>query len=398
MNRFLYRDFLRNTRFVLPPPWAVMLALIIYATPEAFVLFTDGIQRFRLARSPVSSAQVGVLMYATVAAALLRLWLTHPIFRKDYREWLLATRWQPAKSLPLGPVYLVPGDVLLIAGISALIAVRHPDYSPWLVPLVYLFVYLLLSAFAFFRLGPRRFGYATLFGVGCVVMWLNIVPVAAAIAAGTYLIAVYGLQQSLRKLSDFEPGVAERILNSQNIGSGADNRTKSVDAAWWIAKLAAQRSPIHFPWFDGLCITFTVGWLTTCLLMLLVDRNWRILLEPDKTYAGLLLAFPLFAGLIIARVVAYVDACRPPISILGRIFTGRLIIPSYDRAFVAPICALLGLFAGMMSIVVIGMAAVPLTVMFVIGSLLLTEPAYRDWILTSNCRIGPNFLFKSSNK
>ncbi len=82
---------------------------------------------------------------------------------------------------------------------------------------------------------------------------------------------------------------------------------------------------------------------------------------------------------------------RPPISILGRLATFRWVIPSYDRAFVAPIAGIVFLWGfagrelfrpGSQSIVGVSiLLTVALLVVFLPG------PSLRTWALTSECRI-----------
>ena len=41
-----------------------------------------------------------------------------------------------------------------------------------------------------------------------------------------------------------------------------------------------------------------------------------------------------------ARLIRYLNGYAPPLSLLGRLGTGRLIIPAYDQVFVAPLLAM----------------------------------------------------------
>jgi hypothetical protein len=58
------------------------------------------------------------------------------------------------------------------------------------------------------------------------------------------------------------------------------------------------------------------------------------------------LVLPVLAGIIgvVVRLFRYLDGYMPPTSLLGRLGTGRLIIPGYDRVFVAPAVAAIAAF------------------------------------------------------
>jgi len=57
----------------------------------------------------------------------------------------------------------------------------------------------------------------------------------------------------------------------------------------------------------------------------------------------LLLIIPYFAVFFacLFRILVYCDGYMPPISFVGRLATGRLIIPGYDQVFVAPLLIIL---------------------------------------------------------
>ena len=82
---------------------------------------------------------------------------------------------------------------------------------------------------------------------------------------------------------------------------------------------------------------------------------------------------------------------RPPISLLGRIATGRWIIPSYDRALVAPLAGLLIVGAALPRLISVSAQPsafeMPILVTTVLLVVLLSGPTFRDWALTSECRI-----------
>ena len=92
------------------------------------------------------------------------------------------------------------------------------------------------------------------------------------------------------------------------------------------------------------------------------------------------------------RLASFLNYYRPPISVLGRIRTGRWIIPGFDRCLVGPVLAVLA------ASTVLGLcqeAQVPqeITASLGITTVLLvtltTPPRLREWRLTGEHRIVP---------
>jgi hypothetical protein len=82
---------------------------------------------------------------------------------------------------------------------------------------------------------------------------------------------------------------------------------------------------------------------------------------------------------------------RPPISVLGRLATFRWVIPSYDRAFAAPLAGMLVLW-GFADLVLLrrgppSLAGVSLLLTAALLVAFLPGPSLRTWALTSECRI-----------
>ena len=96
------------------------------------------------------------------------------------------------------------------------------------------------------------------------------------------------------------------------------------------------------------------------------------------------------------RLVLYYWNYWPPISFLGRLRTGRWIIPAYDIGLVAPITIAVVGWGGLSAIRVVPhqqpLLVAPLVgalVATVLGLTFLTGPSHRHWRLTAPCRIKP---------
>ena len=114
--------------------------------------------------------------------------------------------------------------------------------------------------------------------------------------------------------------------------------------------------------------------------------------DPTQAGAGLGLVIIALLLVALARWVVYGAEHHPPISLFGRLWTGRLIVPGYDVVAVAPLTAAALAVAvplGLWRIgtgVPVAAAAGTLAVMAVV---LLGGPTLRHWQLTGHHRVVP---------
>ena len=142
-------------------------------------------------------------------------------------------------------------------------------------------------------------------------------------------------------------------------------------------------------------ISLLLGWCIFGLEALIPDRRDRLLLPtffllPETVF--------LFSGRIHFYFAGYAD----PISLWGRIWTLRWIIPGYDKALLGPLLTMLAAPA----VVIPGWAAgvpleiaLPMAISMVCLVALVTPPALLSWHLTGQHRLtsgivktNPNFV------
>jgi hypothetical protein len=97
----------------------------------------------------------------------------------------------------------------------------------------------------------------------------------------------------------------------------------------WPFKFLKTYEDIRRSYFGAFLLSLLLTWWLHVI-------RWVI---SEPYHLGLLVPFAVLAAFL--RIVVYGGIYRPPISLMGRIFTGRLIIPRYDKIFIAPICILL---------------------------------------------------------
>jgi hypothetical protein len=139
--------------------------------------------------------------------------------------------------------------------------------------------------------------------------------------------------------------------------------------------------------YDDTGISFFGAFLSSLLLTWWLHVIRWFISEPYLFILLVLLAFYV----AFLRIAVYGGAHRPPISLMGRIFTGRLIIPRYDKIFIAPICILL---AGIPLPFVLYLCGVATVWNFEICFFLIfflafsLPPTFNKWRLTGAYRIG----------
>jgi hypothetical protein len=340
--------------------------------------------------NPLREIQAKAVDVAAAAFGLYRALAFHPYARVAYRKWLTSTCWHSGRPLPLGPVALTIGDLLTLA--LGMLLVWSADPRAWTlaVPCIFAAGYLLATAGMLLLEGPRAFGYAVLCGLGGMLMFASRLEFALPIAAATYAVAWSGTRRSLARLPMYEPRALEKVASPT--ASAVDRiELRPLSAGWPFGPLCPKASTSGLPRFDAICISLVIGWVLFCAATLSAHLSAAGIVTGDDR--PLFLTFAPIVCLIACfiRMTIYMGGYRPPIGLAGRIATGRWIIPSYDRALVAPLLGLLIVAAtsarNLSPEAQTSIVELPLEVTAVFLVVLLSGPNFRDWALTSECRI-----------
>jgi hypothetical protein len=348
------------------------------------VLLHDSSPALPVALYSASYLQAWLLPAAPGLMADLTLWVAfiayggyrvvrfHPAFRGDYRDWLAQTPWRVGKPLPLGPVHLVPQDFVILGGMVAL---------AW--PLLGMDAFLLFRYFAIGYLGALAFalyigkaawcGYFIALNGGFLAVLWHYPGVFLAVSLVSYGIALAGLQQSLGRLpwdGAHRPQPGEET---------------QATLGWPYSQLGpkpvlARKHVVGKAIAAGLLI----GWLAYA-----IDQR----IQEEGIGAPLRASVPMaFVWLGLTRLVRYRVGYAAPLSLLGRLRTGRLVIKGYDQIFAAPLLAvftpiialLLGPRLGWPTdVLVAGALGISVAITFGMG------PGVLEWRLTGNHRITP---------
>ena len=282
------------------------------------------------------------LICCLVGWAAWRAYMINPSYKRSYLAWLQTTPWAPGKPLPLGRIELAPQDALWLA--AAVIAFGYWPISLY-VPLAFLIPYALMLTLVN-NVRKHYVPAGTAMGLLAMLPWLGMTtkqPGAVLVCAIAATAATeWGWRRTLR---DYP---WEAAPSSQFQYDVTKNQEADASCACW---------PLVHPW-RGTTIAPLIDWRGT--LLLATFFSWfaataALTINAVELYdAGRFnrpavdvahRALPLVAGGVgviagLMRLYRYAIWCAWPISLRGRMSTGRLIIPEYDKIFVAKLMAI----------------------------------------------------------
>ena len=325
-----------------------------------------------------------VVIFAVVLFGAYRALAFHPLSGVDYGRWLYYTPWRHPRPLPFGPVQLTLQDVLLV-GLGVL-ACHGSLKGQWVVPQAFLLSYLTCLGGLFAVCGLRWWTYLLVLGLGGVV-WLSPWSDAAAtaMAIALYPAARVALSASLAGFPWPEAVVSSVARFSTSMKTKRKRPWYDKNELGWPFDLLQR--PVEVPrrnWLHLAIETLLIGWVVHAFVSLIPGE----IEEP----AGLVPLTYLTLGLCLQRLFKYCWHFRPPISLWGRLLTGRWIIPGYDQVLVGPLCVAL---AGLVLPFTLERLGVPTRVWLPVNAALLIlahrgiGPSWPRWLLTGNYRLVP---------
>ncbi len=339
-----------------------------------------------------------VCLFAAGLYGFARVCYFLPLFRVGYREWLKGTPWQWPQALPDGPVLLRVQD-LLIVGLLTLGVMRSPSIEWYAALAAFLIGYHAAAVIALALTGETAIAYALVMLPGVCLRWQDhpwVVGLCVALIVG---LGQWGLVRSLRQFADWDLTLWKRWGWDALLGGRRDGfveAAKNRKFGWPFDRLGPQRFEFPVTVLFSLKVAVLCAWWSYLLMWLslhdipmLQSSAWKlslVLLQPALMLAGL-------------RLVTYHWGYLPPLGLLGRLRTGRLLIPRYDIIFLGPLLILLINFgvpfvadwAGLTMI-----STMPLVVGLMVFAALATPPSLDAWRLTGSHRIIAAMQWQSS--
>ena len=309
----------RQWRQILPPPGYTILFFVVYMLTYLvdFYFHLLGL----LVPEEVGMIRMPILILASASYGFYRVRVFHPSYNKKYWQWLCLSPWSINKPLPQGPVHLIWVDFVILT-ILTLLAYSNVPLEKFTPLVVFLFVYLAMIVLAF-QAEQMVFTILFFFLFPFTFYPFKSINLAIIVFILLYALCYFGFYKSFR---DFP----------------WNTKYWKIDVVEELRKQAIRNNIIGWP-FKHLNInkTFGISCFGAFILSFLLTWwlhviRWAI----DEPYNLKPLAI-LSVYVAVTRAFFYALKYRPPISLAGRIFTGRLIIPGYDKIFIAPICILL---------------------------------------------------------
>jgi hypothetical protein len=381
-----------HSNLVWPPPILVGLFIFVYCV--VWVCFwLIGLSLPKPIRSTFDVQQVAgcrsvILGFAAGFYAAFRLVRFHPACNRAYAGWLKLSPWTADQPLPAGPVHLVWQDATVVGVLTAL-AIWH--HVPALLP-VTVFILIYLAGFTLLLVLTRRWGPCLVLGF----LWptLMLPEVAPALPGGPGLPAVsilivivcviwYGHRRSLSafpwefiKISS--RSIAQAEIRIQGLGTPSGAGTQS-NLGWPYLMLSPKVQPPAISQRTNLALGALAGWWCFCIIRAS---------DMDPVPAAVLLVCAVFAVMI--RLLVYIIGTAPPFNIWGRIATGRIVVPGFDKVFVTPLAVVVWAMIGGIIINRSG-AWYPVAESVVVAVLWWVlfggGPTLRSWALTGQVRV-----------
>lgn len=373
-----------NFRNILPPPvalWLFVLALFAITSLEILLcaFFPD------VPVNPFGHPRSGLCTVAACGFGGYRAVWNHPLMRPGYLAWLSATPWRFPAPLPAGPPHWVWQDGAVI-GLLIVLSLGVPVNELCWIPTGFALGYTALLCVATAATGVYWPVYANVFMLGLIIR-LDLQGGAQLPSLGVvYLIGLSGLRRSLATCpwqDQFEDG-EHRWHGATRMGPDARNRYMRKRAVGFpFSALAPSGTDLGLPYGHGFALAVTAAWLTVVGISVCDGAT-----STYEFIKPILIVGP--ATFALMRICVYCVQHWPPISLLGRIFTLRWIIPGYDRVFITPVATLASGYAvsilawyGLLSYEV----AAPMVVL-VSGVVAFNGgPSLADWKLTGHHRM-----------
>jgi hypothetical protein len=292
----------------------------------------------------------------------------HPFYDGVYKQWLSLSPWSIEKSLPKGPVFLNPVDIIVVAFLCGLAYMN----AAWPV-IAFLTPYVTLLSITMER---EQSGY---FGAILLLWPFTFYPLrecnfAAAVLLVLYCICYFGVRKSLSGFPWNSQWWTSNVLNEMREGAV---KQKIIG---WPSK--------HLNYFKYKGISFRDAAGLSLVLTWWVHAVLWAMERPDVVALLVIISF----AVMMMRIGTYLDggAYTGPLTLAGRIFTGKLVISGYDIIFAAPLIILMCgtiLPMGLRLYGVNNWVNFELCFFLIIFSCLAIGPNLKVWRLTGNYRI-----------
>ncbi|MBN2513437.1 MAG: hypothetical protein JXB18_10905 [Sedimentisphaerales bacterium] len=344
--------------------WAMAVDLLFTAllSPICFLL-----QDWEMIRN----MNAAFLVMFAVAYGLTRCLLFHPAVNSKYRQFLALTPYSSRHQLPKGPILLYWPDAVILGLMTAAAWICPPEHC--FVPLIsFLLAHLAGHCFCMILTKQKK-----LLAVLLTILPLSVYPhengmISFFVLCIAYGIVWYGTQAYLKQFP-------------WNTSFWNDHCIAHLKEKAFTQKI------IQWPWYQlNFDKTASLSWKTKLVICGLVFWWLHVIVYMFKDCHFIDMVAILAVPIILFRLIPYAKGFMPPISLLGRISTGRLIIPGYDKIFVATIILVLTVLFVPEVLRSTGLPqtiGIELTFSLCLFLAMVLPPSYQSWRLTGHHRM-----------
>jgi hypothetical protein len=359
----------RIWRKVLLPKGITLVFFVVYLlTYNLDLLF---IRLGESAPPEVGKIRMMLLVFASGLYGFYRVIAFHPFYNRQYLQWLCLTPWSIDKPLPRGPVHLIWADLITLGPLTVLAYSNFPFYT--FAPVIAFFAVYIVWIFLTFEGQQGGFAVLCLFLAPFVIYPFANLYIALLVLILLYIICWFALRQFLR-------------------GFPWNTKYWTADMVKELREQAIKQNVIGWPFrYLNIYEAFGISVFGAFLWSLLLTWWLHVIQWVNAEPFSLFWIGSIAVLVALVRIFTYGSIHKPPISLLGRIFTGRLIIPRYDKIYVAPICILLAGTVLPFSLRRLGLGTVwnfELCFFLIFFLSLSLPPTLNEWRLTGAYRIG----------
>src|SRR4051812_16452009 len=239
----------------------------------------------------------------------------HPVVHSKYRQWLELSPWTNRLPLPLGPVMFGWQDALLIAAVSALASLRY-GVAPLMPFTAFATIYAVFACLPLLMLKRGAECIAIVVLLPLMILFGHRGNMRFDVAGVCFMIAQIGMWQTLAKF----PWPRE---------------TPKPPTDWLgfpVNKLGPIASVHRIEPGVGTGFALIIGWWIAAITLTVPEMSAPGMVNSIR---GVCI---IAAGLMaLIRFGLYCGTYGSPITLWGRIWTGRWLIPNYDYVLIAPL-------------------------------------------------------------
>lgn len=309
----------------------------------------------------------------------------HPIFDVKYTNWLCSTPWNHSMPLPKGSVYLGWQEGVVLASLQ-LTLILFTELHPLFGIGVFGVSYLGLNAILFKGMGLWKFAY----GIGLILLlpWLNLDFLNAATFLVSLLLGMiicyFGVKESLSTCQ----------LKEKNWNFNREITEKS-ELAWPYDQISFCGLK-KISWMESISLGLLISFSCVALTNLCIEaahmemKGVAVFVDNTRWY---FFSYYIVGLAVISRLGIYMAGTRKPLSLMGRIYLKKFVLPRYDIVFITPLVMILGAF-----ILSWGFQAMEAEVPFAVGGIVFCVvllafkggPSLKEWRLKGDYQRVPS--------